>query len=168
MKRQYFLLFMLALAVLLADQFSKYWAEHVLGWYRVVEILPVFNFSLAHNYGAAFGFLNDAGGWQTVFFTTLALLVSVVLLVFIYQTQVHERLLRLAYTFIIAGALGNAIDRLHYGYVVDFIHWFYQDWHFPNFNIADMSIFIGAALMIAEAFGFALLNSKNQHENITR
>lgn len=162
----YWPLVVLALTCLAADQATKYWAEHMLGPYTIIPILPILDFSLAHNYGAAFGFLNDAGGWQTVFFTTLAVVVSSVLVIMIRQLKHHETQLRLAYTLIIAGALGNAIDRIVYGYVVDFIHFFYQDWHYPHFNIADSAIFIGAILMIAEAFGFTKFNRPN--ENTTR
>ena len=72
--------------------------------------------------------------------------------------QDHERHLAIAYCLVIAGAVGNAIDRAIYGYVVDFIHWFYLPWHFPNFNIADSAIFIGAVLLISEAVGKPFLN----------
>lgn len=152
----------LGIVCFILDQATKYWAEHILGPVAIVPILPVFDFSLAHNYGAAFGFLNNAGGWQTVFFTSLAIIVSLVLVIMIRQLQPHERQLRVAYTLIIAGALGNAVDRMVYGYVIDFIHWFYEDWHYPHFNIADSVIFIGAALMIAEAFGLNYLNEQNE------
>ncbi len=156
---RYVALTLLGLLVLGADQATKYWAEHILGHYGVVPLTSFFDFSLAHNYGAAFGFLNDAGGWQTIFFTSLAIVVSAVLAIMIWQLKAHERHLALAYTLIIAGALGNAIDRLVYGYVVDFIHLFYGDWHYPHFNIADSAIFIGAGLLIAEAFGRPFLNT---------
>lgn len=155
-------------AFLVLDQLTKYWAEHVLGPYSVIPILPIFDFSLAHNYGAAFGFLNDAGGWQTVFFTTLAIVVSSVLVLMIKQLEAHERHLAVAYTLIISGALGNAIDRINYGYVVDFIHFFYRDWHYPHFNVADSVIVVGAALLITEAFGWKFLNKPTVNENTTR
>jgi signal peptidase II len=142
------------------DQSTKYWAEHILGWHGVVEVLPVFDLSLAHNTGAAFGFLGGLGGWQHVLFVTLAVTVSAVLGVMIFRLQSHERHLAVAYSLVIGGALGNAIDRVIYQYVVDFIHWFYQDWHYPHFNVADSAIFIGAALLITEAFGKPFLNSE--------
>ncbi|MDG1904084.1 MAG: signal peptidase II [Arenicella sp.] len=158
-------LLLIGVFVLLADQLTKYWAEHVLGRFGIVEILPVFDFSLAHNYGAAFGFLNDAGGWQTIFFTSLAVVVSAVLAFMIRSLQAHERHLALAYTLIIAGAMGNAIDRVIYGYVVDFIHFFYGAWHYPHFNVADSAIFVGGGLLIAEAFGAPFLNTGNTSLN---
>lgn len=150
----------LSLTIIIIDQATKYWAEHILGRTGVIEILPVFDFSLAHNTGAAFGFLSDSGGWQHVFFVSLAVIISIVLVVFIARLKAVERHLAIAYSLVIGGALGNAIDRVIYQYVVDFIHWFYQDWHYPHFNVADMAIFVGATLLIAEAFGKPFLNKR--------
>jgi len=150
----------LSAAIIVIDQLSKYWAEHILTYNKVIAIFSWFDLSLVHNTGAAFGFLNNAGGWQHVFFTSLALIVSVVLIFMIKVLKTHERHLAVAYCLIIAGALGNAIDRVIYQYVIDFIHWFYQGWHYPHFNVADMSIFIGAVLLISEAFGKPFLNTK--------
>jgi len=149
----------LSLVVIILDQITKYWAEHHLRG-DTIDILPIFDFSLVHNTGAAFGFLGQYGGWQHVFFVTLAIVISIVMAVFIAKLKSHERHLALAYSLIIGGAIGNAIDRLIYQYVVDFIHFFYQDWHYPHFNIADISIFIGAALLISDAFGKPFLNTQ--------
>lgn len=149
----------LSLLVIILDQASKYWAEHVLQ-YEIIEILPIFDFSLAHNPGAAFGFLGGLGGIQHVFFISLAVLVSIVLVfMMVKKMKSHERHLAVAFSLIIGGAIGNAIDRVVYQYVVDFIHFFYRGWHYPHFNIADIAIFIGAALMISEAFDKPFLNS---------
>ncbi|MCH2190988.1 MAG: signal peptidase II [Gammaproteobacteria bacterium] len=149
----------LSLLVIILDQASKYWAEHVLQ-YEIIEILPIFDFSLAHNPGAAFGFLGGLGGVQHVFFISLAVLVSIVLVfMMVKKMKSHERHLAVAFSLIIGGAIGNAIDRVVYQYVVDFIHFFYRGWHYPHFNIADIAIFIGAALMISEAFDKPFLNS---------
>lgn len=149
----------LSLFVIVFDQATKYWAEHTLR-YDVIEILPIFDFSLAHNTGAAFGFLGGLGGVQHVFFVSLAVIISVGLIYMMAKVmKSHERHLAVAYSLIIGGAIGNAIDRVAYQYVVDFIHFFYKDWHYPHFNIADIAIFIGAALMIAEAFNKPFLNS---------
>ena len=133
--------------VIIIDQITKYWAEHHLRG-DVIDILPIFDFSLVHNTGAAFGFLGQYGGWQHVFFVTLATIISVVMAVMVGQLKSHERHLAVSYALIIGGAIGNAIDRIVYQYVVDFIHLFYQNWHYPHFNIADIAIFIGAALLI--------------------
>lgn len=158
MANKHFKWLWLTLVVLLLDQITKYWAEHILQG-GVIDILPVFDFSLVHNTGAAFGFLREYGGWQHIFFGVLAVAVSVGLLFFIRDLKAHERHLAIAYCLIISGALGNVIDRAIYQYVVDFIHVFYADWHFPHFNIADSAIFIGAALILAEAFGKPFLNT---------
>ena len=151
----------LSLVIIVADQATKYWAEHILGWDGLIPILPIFDFSLVHNTGSAFGFLGSMGGWQQIFFVTLAAVMSIVLTIAMTRLQSFERHLAVAYCLVVAGAIGNAIDRVIYQYVVDFIHWFYQDYHFPHFNIADISIFIGAALLIAEAFGKPFLNTKH-------
>ena len=95
-----------------------------------------------------------------MFFVSLASIISVVLVIAITRLQAFERHLAVAYSLVIAGAIGNAIDRVVYQYVVDFIHWFYQSYHFPHFNVADISIFIGAALLFAEAFGWPFLNTE--------
>jgi signal peptidase II len=139
--------------IVAADKFSKIWAEQVLGNGEVVSITSWFDFSLVYNSGAAFGLLNEAGGWQTIFFAVIALLVSGVLVVFIKQLESHERFLGVAYACVLGGAIGNLIDRLMYGKVVDFVHWFYKDFHWPHFNIADIAICIGAAILIADALG---------------
>jgi len=149
----------LSIVVIAFDQITKYWAEHHLRD-GVIEILPIFDISLVHNTGAAFGFLGQYGGWQHVFFVSLATIISIVMIVFITKLKSHERHLALAYALIIGGAIGNAIDRIVYQYVVDFIHFFYQNWHYPHFNIADIAIFIGAALMMADALGKPFLNTK--------
>jgi len=148
----------LSLLVIIFDQLTKYWAEYILRA-DTIELLPIFDFSLVHNTGAAFGFLGQYGGWQHVFFVVLATVISIVLAVMIKNLKAHERHLSIAYSLVIGGAIGNAIDRILYQYVVDFIHFFYKDWHYPHFNIADIAIFIGAALLFAEAFGKPFLNT---------
>jgi signal peptidase II len=147
--------------VIIFDQLSKYWAEHILRGDTIV-LFSWFDFSLVHNKGAAFGFLDQAGGWQHVFFCGLALIVSITMLFWIKALKDHERHLAIAYSLIIAGALGNAIDRVVYQYVVDFVHWFYQDWHYPHFNVADIAISLAAGLLIADAFGKPFLNKTSK------
>jgi signal peptidase II len=146
----------LSLAVVVLDRGTKMWAETVLDGGVMIPVFSWFDFSLVYNRGAAFGFLNDAGGWQNLFFVVLAILVSVFLVWSLYRLKRDERQLAMAYALILGGAIGNVFDRVSQGYVVDFIHWFYQDWHWPHFNIADSAISIGAALMIAEAVGVHL------------
>ncbi|MFT7526661.1 MAG: signal peptidase II [Arenicella sp.] len=149
----------LSAVLIVIDQASKFWAEHILE-NDVIPIFRWFDLSLVHNTGAAFGFLNNQPGWQHIFFVVLAVAVSITLVFFIKQLRPAERHLAIAYCLIIAGALGNVIDRMIYQYVVDFIHLFYIDYHFPHFNIADSAIFIGAVLLVSEAFGKPFLNRK--------
>lgn len=142
----------LALLVLIADQLSKVWVIKNFSLGESVSLLPVFNFTYARNYGAAFSFLGDAGGWQRWLFTAIAVVVTVILSVWLSRLKSSQWKLSLALVLIVAGAVGNLIDRSLYGYVVDFLHVFYQDWHYPIFNIADCAITIGAGLLIWDSF----------------
>ena len=148
----------LVLLLLVADQLSKVWVIQNFSLGESVSLLPVFNFTYARNYGAAFSFLGDAGGWQRWFFTLIAVVVSIVLAVWLSRLAKTQLKLSLALSLIISGAIGNLIDRSLYGYVVDFLHVFYQNWHYPIFNIADCAISIGAVLLIWDSF-----SSENQN-----
>lgn len=154
----------IAFVIIVLDRVTKMWAETALADGVVIPVLSWFDFSLVYNRGAAFGFLNDAGGWQNLFFVVLAVLISAFLVWSMSRLQRHERQLGLAYALILGGAIGNVIDRLSQGYVVDFVHWYYQNWHWPHFNIADSAIFVGAALMIAEALGLRFLDTATETE----
>jgi len=142
----------LALLVLVVDQLTKVWVIQSFSLGESIQLLPVFNFTYARNYGAAFSFLGDAGGWQRWLFTLIAVVVSIVLSVWLARLQRPQWKLSLALVLIVAGAIGNLIDRSLYGYVVDFLHVYYQEWHYPVFNIADCAITIGAALLIWDSF----------------
>lgn len=142
----------IALLVLVADQLSKIWVLQNFTLGESIQLLPVFNFTYARNYGAAFSFLGDAGGWQRWLFTAIAIVVTCVLSVWLSRLQRSQLKLSLALVLIIAGAIGNLIDRSLYGYVVDFLHVYYQQWHYPVFNIADCAITIGAGLLIWDSF----------------
>ena len=115
-------------------------------------LLPFFNLTYVRNYGAAFSFLSDAGGWQRWFFTIIAVVISCVLAVWLARNSKTQLKLNLALSLVLAGAIGNLIDRSIYGYVIDFLHLYYQNWHYPAFNIADSAICIGAALLIWDSF----------------
>ena len=143
---------LLAIVIVVLDQWTKNLASSQLTYALPVEILPVFNLTLQHNTGAAFSFLADAGGWQRWFFTTISAVVSIVLVVWLSRLGSQQRLLAVSLSFILGGAIGNLWDRLLQGYVVDFISVHYNDWYFPAFNIADSAITIGAALMILDMF----------------
>ena len=142
----------IVLLVLVADQLSKIWVIQNFTLGESIQLLPVFNFTYARNYGAAFSFLGDAGGWQRWLFTAIAIAVTCVLSVWLSRLQRTQLKLSLALVLIIAGAIGNLIDRSLYGYVVDFLHVYYQQWHYPVFNIADCAITIGAGLLIWDSF----------------
>ncbi|MFZ5594354.1 MAG: signal peptidase II [Pseudomonadota bacterium] len=142
----------LSLVVIVLDQATKFLASGMLILHEPVAVLPFFNLTLMHNTGAAFSFLHDASGWQRWFFAALALIVSVMLVLWLRRLQPHERWLATALTLVLGGALGNLIDRLMYGYVVDFIQLYYQDWYYPAFNVADSAITVGAVMLVIDTF----------------
>jgi signal peptidase II len=142
----------LSAAVIGLDQVTKFLATRFLELYERVEVLPVLDFTLLHNTGAAFSLLAQASGWQRPFFITLALVVSAMLVVWIWRTPRGEKLLPFALALILGGAIGNVIDRIWHGYVIDFIHAHWGGAYFPAFNIADSAITVGAALLILDAF----------------
>ncbi len=151
----------ITLLVVIADQSSKFLASAYLELHDPVSLLPSLNFTLAHNTGAAFSFLSSASGWQRWFFVVLALVVSVMIMVWMKRLQGQEKLSGIALALILGGALGNVWDRIQLGYVVDFIDFYYQSWHFPVFNLADSAITLGAILLIIDTF----LASRGQREN---
>lgn len=142
----------LAVVLIVLDVVSKQWisGQFVLG--ERLEVLPFFNLVLAHNSGAAFSFLDNAGGWQRWAFSALAVVVSVVLVVWISRLKSGQTLLAIALSCVLGGAIGNLIDRVTLGYVVDFIQVYWNDWYFPAFNVADSAVTIGAGLLILDAF----------------
>lgn len=139
----------ITLVVLVLDQWTKGWAEAALRMYQPVEVLPFFNLTLAYNEGAAFSFLAGAGGWQRWFFAGIALIASVVILVWLVRGR-DTRMVAAALALILGGALGNLWDRLALGHVVDFLDFHWAGYHFPAFNIADSAITVGAALIILD------------------
>lgn len=145
-------LWWLMLLVLVADQVSKQVVIANMQLFDSIELLPFFNFTYVRNHGAAFSFLSDAGGWQRWFFTIIAVVISCVLAVWLARNSRAQLKLNLALSLVLAGAIGNLIDRSIYGYVIDFFHLYYQNWHYPAFNIADSAICIGAVLLIWDSF----------------
>ncbi len=141
----------LSVLVIALDQATKSWISARLGLFERVELLPFLNLVLVYNPGAAFSFLSDASGWQRWFFTGLALVVSAVILVWLRRLQPNEQLPAAGLALILGGALGNVLDRLLHGHVIDFIDVYYRGWHWPAFNVADSSIAIGVGLLIFDA-----------------
>lgn len=138
----------LALLVLVADQISKHFVLKKLIFATPVKALPFLNWMLTFNRGAAFSFLGQAGGWQIVFFSSLALIVSIVIAIWLWRLPETASLTACALGLILGGALGNLVDRIQFGYVVDFIDFHIQGWHFATFNVADGAITIGVVLLL--------------------
>jgi len=143
----------LSLLAVILDQASKLVIAGSMRLYESIEIIPFFKLTYVHNTGAAFSFLSEAGGWQRWFFAGLALAISAGIAVWLTRLQKHETLLAVALALVLGGAVGNLIDRLAYGYVIDFLDVYYESWHWPAFNIADSAITLGVMLMLAESFG---------------
>ena len=139
----------LSFGVIVLDQITKRIAEYQLVQFAPMEILPFLNFALVYNQGAAFSFLSDAGGWQRWFFTVLALLVSAIIVWWLYRLKRGETGTAISLSLILGGAIGNVIDRILHGHVIDFIDVHYVGYHWPTFNIADSAITIGAVILIA-------------------
>lgn len=139
----------LALVLLLADQFTK---VLILGYYQLgdsTRVTDFFNIVRVHNKGAAFSFLSDASGWQRWFFTGIGLVAAAVIL-WMLKSHSGQKLFAFALACILGGAIGNVIDRILYGYVVDFLDFHWAGSHFPAFNIADSAISVGAACLILD------------------
>ena len=142
----------IAIVVLVLDQWTKVLASTNLMLHEKIPITSFFNITLAHNEGAAFSFLSDAGGWQRWFFIVLAIGVSIVLVVWLTRLAAHHIWTAVSVTLILGGAVGNVWDRIQYGYVVDFIQVYYDQWYWPAFNIADSAICVGAVMLLIESF----------------
>jgi len=148
----------LTLCVILADQWTKRMVMDRLDEFEAIVLLPVLDLMRLHNTGAAFSFLGNASGWQRWLFTVLALGVSAAILVWLLRLPSRGKsLLAAALCLVMGGALGNVIDRMLLGHVVDFIRVHYGGWYFPAFNIADSAITIGAGLLILDT----ILHPKN-------
>ncbi|VUD68271.1 Lipoprotein signal peptidase [Thalassocella blandensis] len=149
-----------AAIVLIADLLTKSWVSASLDLHDRVEVIPFFDITLRHNYGAAFSFLADQAGWQVWFFGILAAAVSIGLTVWIYKLPKRKVLEMLGLSLVLGGALGNLYDRVTLGYVVDFLLVYYNQYQFPAFNVADSAISVGAALLILDFF---LESRRNNH-----
>jgi signal peptidase II len=139
----------LALIIIILDQFTK---TLILGYYQLgdsTRVTSFFNIVRVHNTGAAFSFLANAGGWQRWFFTGIGAVATISIL-WMLRSHHGQKLFAFALACILGGAIGNVVDRLLHGYVVDFLDFHYGGWHFPAFNIADSGITIGAACLILD------------------
>jgi signal peptidase II len=142
----------LSLAVIVLDQITKQLIVHSMALYQSITLLPVLELTYLHNPGAAFSFLAGQNGWQRWFFTALAVIVSLVLVNWLRRLERTARLLSSAVALILGGAVGNLIDRLRLGQVIDFINTHWGEHYFPAFNVADSAICIGAGLLLLDAW----------------
>lgn len=142
--------FVLSLLVLLVDQASKYWATNYLIPYQPEPLFPMMNFTLAYNTGAAFSFLSGAGSWHRWFFAGFSIVMSLILIVWLIRIPVKAKLQSAAISLILGGAVGNLYDRALLGHVTDFIDVYYENHHWPVFNLADSAICIGAILLLID------------------
>ncbi|OLU33661.1 signal peptidase II [Pseudomonas sp. PA15(2017)] len=155
----------LSIVVFVVDQVTKYWFDNNLQMYERITVIPdYFSWTLAYNTGAAFSFLAGASGWQRWLFTLIAVVVSVILVVWMKRLKSDETWLAVGLALVLGGALGNLVDRVVFGHVVDFIlvHW-ENRWYFPAFNLADSAITVGAVLLALDMF-----KSKKPEEEVAR
>lgn len=150
----------LSTLIIISDQLTKVAASHYLTLHDPVPVTPFFNLTLMHNTGAAFSFLSDAGGWQRWFFTVLAIAVSGAIVYWLKNLSREQRWQAASLALILGGAIGNVIDRVRLGYVVDFIQLYYESFYWPAFNIADSAITVGAVIFVATG----LFQPKETHD----
>jgi len=148
----------ISILVICLDQLTKILADQYLQYHQPVEVMPMFNLTLMYNKGAAFSFLANAGGWQRWFFLILTSAVSIFIYLWLRKLKTHQILQYSALALILGGAIGNLIDRAIYGHVIDFLDVYFQQHHWPAFNIADSAITVGAILLIYDTL-------KNPHED---
>ena len=141
----------LAALVIVLDQITKLWIISDFVYGEGMRVTNFFNLVHARNMGAAFSFLSDAGGWQRWLFSAIAV-VAAVWITWLLRKHAQEKLFCFALALILGGALGNLIDRIAYGYVVDFLDFYWKSYHFPAFNVADSAITCGATLLVLESF----------------
>jgi signal peptidase II len=151
----------LSALVIVLDQISKLWISDRFVYGESFTVLKVFDLVLWHNEGAAFSFLNDAGGMQRWLFTAIAVAASA-WIIWLLRKHANRTLFAFALSMILGGALGNLIDRISYGYVIDFLLFHWNEHTFPAFNLADSAITCGAALLILDSF------TEKKHAAVTR
>ena len=156
----------LSVLAILLDQWTKQIASAHLTYGEAKSVFPCLDWTLLHNHGAAFSFLSDAGGWQRYLFTGLAVVVSVVFVGWLLRLPKHASILAAGIALVLGGAVGNLIDRVSLGYVVDFISVYYNNHYFPAFNIADSAITLGTIFLIIDMlFLDKIRQAKNSSQN---
>jgi len=148
------LLYLVGAGVVVAlDRLTKQFAVDRLDLGEVYTVVPGFNLALVLNQGAAFGFLADSGGWQRWFFVTVGIVISTLIMTTLLRPCPANGFLRFGLMLILGGAVGNIIDRVSHGYVIDFVDLYWQAWHWPAFNVADVGITMGALIVLLDIFG---------------
>jgi signal peptidase II len=142
----------IAVLIFALDRASKIIVLQNLLFEESINILPIFNLFFTFNAGAAFGFLNKAGGWQEWLFSGIAIAVSLFLMVWLFRIKTKDTWLKIALALVLGGTLGNLYDRIAYHHVIDFLDFFFKQWHYPTFNLADSAICIGAVMLITDIF----------------
>lgn len=142
----------ISLLVVSLDQVAKLVAEAQLPFKQLVNVIPYFDWYLTHNPGAAFSFLADAGGWQRWFFAITSIVISVIIVVWLKKLERDDKITAISLCLILGGAIGNLIDRIYLGYVIDYIQVWLGTYPWPAFNIADAAISIGATILIISSF----------------
>ncbi|THB75591.1 MAG: lipoprotein signal peptidase [Gammaproteobacteria bacterium] len=142
----------LSVVVVIADQITKILVLQNFQYQESIAIFPSFNLVHVHNYGAAFSFLSDAGGWQRWLFAVLALVFSVLIVLWISRLKPGERFTAIGLALVLGGAIGNLVDRIYHGYVIDFLDFYMGTSHWPAFNVADIAISIGVVALIILSF----------------
>ena len=153
-KRKFLLRYaVLSILLVILDGFSNDAVQRSLADGSSIDLLPFLQLVLVYNRGAAFGFLGEASGWQLPFFAAVGVIVSSVIVIRLARSAATQKWFEVALVLILAGAIGNLIDRIRVGYVIDFIELYYGAWRFPAFNVADMAIFLGAVMLVLELLG---------------
>ncbi len=147
-----FVWLLLSAGVVVADQITKAIASASLAFHERIAVLPFFDWTLTYNTGVAFSLFDDGPGWTRYGLSAFALIVAAIFTAWLVRLPRADRWQAAALALIVGGAVGNVIDRLRFGHVVDFILLYWRDWHWPAFNVADSSIFIGAVILIHTRF----------------
>lgn len=137
--------------VITLDLYTKHLVQQAFAYGEQLRVTSYFDLVRYHNTGAAFSFLADAGGWQKWFFTAVSVVASVVI-IYLLKKHPHNKLFSWGLALVLGGALGNLYDRITLGYVVDFLYFYYQQFAWPAFNVADSAICVGVALLLLDSF----------------
>ncbi len=142
----------LTIALIFLDQLSKILVVNTMEFQSTIVVTEYFSWHHVRNYGAAFSFLADQGGWQKYFFISLSFVASIALIIWMKKIALTQKCELLGLSFVLSGAVGNLIDRTAYGFVIDFIDLHYQDFYWPVFNVADIAISLGVAVLLFSEF----------------